>query len=278
MNPTKNYHYFLAAALILLIISAFFLLKNRSEIGERLSQPERTLILEESSDMLSSKSPDWWLNSGGVMQFFGPEFQTNFGELPENSSWKKLYAKSNSKDTDGGYHPQNIFRLVTKSQWKNLDQSVYFYIDKINLSESSNRNQSNGVLLFNRYRDGDNLYYTGVRVDGHAVIKKKIDGEYFTLAEKKIMSGKEYDSQNNFNALPLKRWMGIKSEVTNIGPETVNIKLFFDQGGRGEWKQILEITDEGDDDSSSTITDKGYAGIRTDFMDVKFKDYKIKEK
>ena len=38
------------------------------------------------------------------------------------------------------------------------------------------------MLLFNRYQDGQTLYYGGVRVDGAAVIKKKLAGVYTTLA------------------------------------------------------------------------------------------------
>ncbi|HEX7586535.1 MAG TPA: hypothetical protein VF390_02800, partial [Patescibacteria group bacterium] len=146
------------------------------------SESETKIILEESSSMKKSKSPDWWLNSGGIMLSNSQEFSTNFGPLPKDSSWRKLYFKTNPKDTDDGYYPQNLFRLVTNDKWENFSQSVYFNINKLNLSESKNRNESNGVLLFNRYLDGNNLYYIGLRVDGEAVIKKKIAGKYYTLA------------------------------------------------------------------------------------------------
>jgi hypothetical protein len=226
--------------------------------------------------MAGSQSQNWWLNSGGVMEMADKTAQTNFGPLPENSYWQKLYAKTNTRDTDGGFYPQNIFRLVTRNRWQDLDQQLYFNIDKINLSASSFRDESNGVLLFNRYYDGDNLYYTGLRVDGHAVIKKKISGIYYTLAEKDILSGgKKYDRTDSPNFLPLHSWIGIRSVVTNIGSDAVDVKLYVDLDQTGSWQLVLEIQDKGNIHKTAPLTNSGHAGIRTDFMDVAFKDYKI---
>jgi hypothetical protein len=106
------------------------------------------------------------------------------------------------------------------------------------LSDSEYRNESNGVLLFNRYKDGDNLYYSGIRVDGQAVIKKKIKGKYFTLVEKELF-GKDgdYDRKSNPNLIPQGKWIGIKSVLKNEG-EAVDIKLYVDEKnkrGIGSW-------------------------------------------
>ena len=125
----------------------------------------------------------------GQMIFENGIGKTIQGDFPEGSKWQKKYEKSNPKDTDNGTHPQNIFRLVTKAKWQNFDQEAYFRINRLNLSSSDNRNESNGILLFNRYEDGDNLYYTGLRVDGTAVIKKKYAGKYYTLSEKVFFPG-----------------------------------------------------------------------------------------
>ena len=232
--------------------------------------------LEEAGKMANSKSADWWLNSGGVMEIDNGLAQTNIGPLPENSSWRKLYAKTNARDTDKGFYPQNIFRLVTRGKWQNLDQQFYFTIDTLNMSESEFRSESNGVLLFNRYYDGDNLYYTGLRVDGDAVIKKKINGTYYTLAEKNIFSdGKKYDRTDNPNVLPLHQWMGIRSVVTNAAGG-VDVKLYADLEDTGAWQLLLEAKDTGNVHKTAPLADFGHAGIRTDFMDVHFKDYQIK--
>ena len=233
-------------------------------------------VLEESSSMKNSLSEDWWVNSGGVMLTSEKEFSTNVGSLPKDSKWRKLYAKTNPRDTDEGYFPQNIFRLVNRYQWKNYSQQVYFNISKINLSQSEYRNESNGVLFFNRYQDGDNLYYTGLRVDGHAVIKKKIKDKYYTLAEKKIFdSGKKFDRAKNPSLLPLDKWIGIKSEVKNTDSGTVRLKLYVDQEEEGDWQLVLEINDSNNKFGNGPFLKQGYAGIRTDFMDVKFKNYSL---
>ncbi len=242
---------------------------KESDLGE---------ILEETSSMKKSKNSLWWLNSGGFMYFKEDGFSTNIGALPEDSNWRKLYAESNSRDTDNGYFPQNIFRLVSRNKWKNFSQSVYFNIEKVNLSKSKYRNESNGVLLFNRYQDGDNLYYTGLRVDGNVIVKKKIEGEYFTILEKNIFKEKgKYDKNNNPNLIPENTWLGIKSELENTKDNKVSIKVLIDFGN-GKWDSVIETEDEGDKYGKRPFLNRGYAGIRTDFMDVKFKNYTIEKK
>jgi hypothetical protein len=239
--------------------------------------PSRADTLWESGSMKTSKSSDWWVNSGALLRSSGQEFSTNLGALPKDDKMRKLYAKNNPKDTDDGYHPQNIFRLVTRSRWQNLSQEVYFSIDAVNLSQSDNRFESNGVLLFNRYQDGDNLYYTGIRVDGTAVIKKKIDGKYYTLKQKHVLTGGgEYDRNNNPNLISIHTWLGIKSEVVNDG-DTADIRLYMDIGEGEGWQLLLETRDQGSDHGKKPFLTDGYAGIRTDFLDVTFKGYSIKE-
>lgn len=284
----KNKKYILVAVVVFLILAAFgffegkkYFPKSETPSVFSFSGSGQTgkSVLEEANPMKNSKSPVWWLNSGGIMNIYESEFSTNTGDLPKDSKWRKLYKENNSRDTEKGYQPQNIFRLVSRSQWENSTQQLYFKIEKINLSDSEYRNESNGVLLFNRYQDGDNLYYTGLRVDGHAVIKKKIEGKYYTLAEKKVLTERnKYDRNDSPNLIPENTWIGIKSEVRSMGEDTVNIKLYIDREGKGDWKLVLEVEDKGDKYGKEPIFDQGYGGIRTDFMDVKFRDYKIEEK
>ncbi|MDQ1283749.1 MAG: hypothetical protein QG620_97 [Patescibacteria group bacterium] len=268
----------IALAVLIILISRVFS-PSKEELASFSfsgSGDSESYIIEESNPMKNSNDSSWWLNSGGVMPVEKDYFSTNLGELSEDDKWRKIYKKNNSRDTDKGYHPQNIFRLVTKSRWQNLQQQVYFNIEKTNLSESEYRNESNGVLLFNRYQDGDNLYYTGLRVDGHAVIKKKIDGKYYTMAEKKVLTNDDkYDRVDSSNLIPENEWIGIKSELEN-DDDTVNIKLYIDIDGTGEWKKALEVSDDGKKYGGAAILEEGYAGIRTDFMDVKFRGYEIR--
>lgn len=230
----------------------------------------------ESGEMETSRDENWWLNSGGVFYSEDGVGKTNQKKLPENDFWRELYNKNNPRDTDNGYHPQNIFRLVTRNKWDNLRQEGYFRIVADNLSASQYRNASNGLLFFNRYQDGDNLYYTGIRVDGFAVIKKKIKGKYFTMAYERIFPGK-YDRKKNPNLLPHNAWIGLRSEVTNENEKTVLIKIFIDRERKGNWELVAEARDDGKKYGGKAIMKAGYGGIRTDFMDVEFDDYKIEE-
>jgi len=231
-------------------------------------------VLDEAPNMSNSWSPYWWLSSGGRFYLDG-EGHTIEGELPTNDYWRLTYAKSNPVDTDNGYHPQNLFRLVTRSQWGSFRQQVYFRISKDNLSASPNRNASNGVFLMNRYQDQNNLYYTGVRVDGAAVIKKKVKRLYYTMAYQKVFPGAAYDRSANPSLLPKNVWMGITCEILNNSDGTVRLR-FHVNPGNGVWTLIFDVIDDGVQYGGPPFFRAGYGGMRTDFMDVDFENYLAK--
>lgn len=237
---------------------------------------QRQEVLSESGSMQSSLSSDWWLNSGGVFVVRDGMAMTNQGEMAGYARWRLAYSVSNPVDTDSGYRPQNIFRLVTRSLWKNFDQSVYFKINQVNLSSSPQRNRSNGLFLFNRYLDGKNIYYVGLRVDGSVIVKKKYLGNYYTMGSANVFSG-QYDSVNNPNLIPTGEWIGLKSIVVTESDGSVGIQIFMDLGKTGEWKQVLIVQDDGVKYGGDVIDSSGFAGIRTDFLDVEFSEYRIEE-
>lgn len=254
-----------------------FLVNNKQDSNHLfLDSFEGNSRLVETGKPELSSSKKWWINSGAYLIFKNDIASTLQGKLPEDDTWRLLYKKNNSRDTDDGFYPQNIFRLVTQDNWRNFKQDTYFRIAKDNKSNSEYRNASNGVLHFNRYKDGDNLYYTGIRVDGYAVIKKKISGKYYTLAYNQIYPGK-YDRENNPNLLPHGQWIGLRSEVMNNKTGSVDIKLYIDRGRNGNWELVAEATDDGKKYGGSPFLEAGHAGIRTDFMDVEFDDYRIEE-
>ncbi len=232
-------------------------------------------VLHESGDMRESTSPYWWLNSGGKLILEDGRGRTIHNALHLNDSWRNIYSSSNSIDTAGGFFPQNIFRLVTRSSWENIRQEMYFRIARHNLTDSPQRNSSNGVLLFNRYKDGDNLYYAGIRVDGAVVIKKKAGGYYTTLAYEKILSDKVYDRVLNPSLLPENIWIGLRSDIEDLADGSVRITLYLDRNSDGIWEKVLTATDTGQ--ASPPIRGRGHAGIRTDFIDALFDDFKITE-
>lgn len=239
---------------------------------------DENMITEEASDMGESKNPDWWLNSGAFFIQKNGIGMTVSGELATGSPWQEKYNAYNPESTDNGIHPQNIFRLINRERWQNAEQEVYFKIATINPSNSDFRNESNGVLLFHRYLDDNDLYYAGLRVDGAAVIKKKVKGEYFTLASAEIFTktNQPYDRQKNVNLLPTNTWIGLRSTVINNINGNITLTLMIDKGD-GNWITVLETTDTPWRFNNPPHTNSGFAGIRTDFMDVAFENYSIKE-
>ena len=291
-KPEKKFPaiYLIVLVLVLGIVAAVIISKKTGNIpsspGSGTTSGKKTFeedfqkngIINETAKMSESASADWWVNSGGMMTAGGGTGKTVQGELSQDSEWFGKYKKSNPEDTDGGLHPQNIFRLVTRGKWDNLVQEAYFRVNKMNFSESPNRNESNGLLLFNRYQDGDDLYYTGLRVDGSAIIKKKYAGKYYTLSEKKFFPGEKYDRDKNPNLLPLGEWIGLRSELRNTPEGDLEIKLYVDEGKTGSWKLAASVVDDGRKEfGKQIISDEGHAGIRTDFMDAEFSGYKISE-
>lgn len=235
-------------------------------------------IVEETGSLEASRDPYWWLNSGAEVFIKDGVGSTIQGDLPLFTKWRHIYDGSNPIDTDQGLHPQNILRLVTKESWQNLEQEAYFKINNLNLSDSPNRNASNGLLFFNRYLDGDNLYYAGIRVDGQAVIKKKINGTYYTMAITPIYGREElYSRETNPNLIPENQWIGVRSKIWNDKNGKVNIELSIDKENNGNWIPVLRAIDEGKIYGGQAIAGDGHAGIRTDFMDVEFRNYQVKE-
>jgi hypothetical protein len=220
--------------------------------------------LNEADDYQASGSPYWWLDSGGRLIIEDGVGKTIQGRLNTTDRWRVRYARTSADDTDNGYQPQNLFRLLTKREWENASVEARFRVVRDNETESSNRNESNGLLLMSRYKDGDNLYYAGVRVDGHAVIKKKLNGSYITLAEKQIFPG-EYDGENNL--LP-RAWLALKSETRTVG-DAVELRLYMKKESETEWTELVSVRD-----TSNPILGTGHSGIRTDFMDVEFDDFR----
>lgn len=232
-------------------------------------------VINETGAMAESLDSRWWLNSGGYIYRTGNTASTIHGDLVDTDPFRVMYSRSNPSDTDNGYHPQNLLRWVTRAKFKNFTQQVFFNINKINLSTSSNRNQSNGVFFFHRYQDGKNLYYLGIRVDGAAVIKKKLDGQYYTLKSVQIYPG-NYHHDTLPNLLPTERWIGLRTVIRDKANDMVSLVLYLNDKQLGPgWTKVIEVDDTGSD--IDTLMDEGYAGIRTDFMDVSFDDYEAIE-
>ncbi len=253
--------------LVAIAVIVFFGVKNRDEKD----------VLEEAGEINESKSQDWWVNSGALMKMVPTGGSTNIGSLPENSKWQKVYQEANATDTDNGFYPQNIFRLLTRATWQNFEEQAYFTIHTLNKSESPNRNDSNAILFFSRYKDSDNLYYAGIRVDGYSVIKKKINGIYSVLDERQLFPDKAaYDRENNSMLIPLKRPIGLRFETVTRKNGNVHLRLFADIGKTGIWTLVAEADDR-PLSSAAPLYEAGFGGVRTDFMDVSFEEISFKQ-
>ncbi len=232
--------------------------------------------LEETGTEQESTSSSWWLNSGAILKVEDGVGKTIQGSLGTYDHWRFLYSSSNPIDTDNGFHPQSIFRLLSRTTWQDFNQEAYFNVVKDNVSDSPNRNESNGLFLLSRYLDHDNFYYVGLRVDGAVVIKKKYQGVYYEMAYKQLLPGPAYDHQENPSLIPKNQWLGIKSTIKNNLDGSVAVTMYTDLDHSGIWTQVAEATDNGSKTyGGPPITNAGHVGIRTDFMDVLFDNYKI---
>lgn len=244
--------------------------KSQTQFSEDFSE---TFSIEETGSFTDIAHKDWWVSSGAFLQSEQGIGKTLHAELPSLSLWRMLYRISNPTDTDNGFHPQNIFRAITRTQWVDHEQELLFRIDRAHISDSSNRNQTNGVFLMGRYHDKNNVYYAGVRADGHAVIKKKLNGKYTTLAYVRVFPG-TYDRATHNFLLPVNSWIGLKTIITNTPEGWVRLQLFIDASNSGNWQSIADVTDRTAPENN-LLSQKGSSGIRTDFMDVSFDAYRV---
>lgn len=232
-----------------------------------------TRQIKETTSMIFNNEP-FWVNSGGIFYLQDEIGHSIIGDLPQYSPWRFTYLATNPADTDNGFHPQNILRLITKEKTKNFSAQSYFLIANDNLSNSPNRNESNGIFLIGRYQDARNLYYAGIRVDGTAVIKKKANGVYKTLIQEPIFIGDEYDRNSNPSLLPKNKWFGLRMNIQNNERDgSVKIELYFDRESSGEWERVLSTEDQGQ--GLAPLLSAGYNGIRSDFMDIEISEFKV---
>jgi hypothetical protein len=229
--------------------------------------------LEEAPDAEESPSPFWFLDSGGRLLIKDGVGETIHGDVQVTDPWHQAYAVSNPADTDGGARPQNLFRLVTRARWDNAIESVSLRIDADNLSASDSRNGSNGLFLMSRYQDEDTLYYAGIRTDGTAVIKKKYRGTYHTMAQSVLFPG-TYDRHATPNLLPHGQWLTLSMTTITEPDGSVYITLLYSPDNAPP-RVAVSAKDDGRYGNTPPILTPGAVGIRTDFMDVSLKDFKI---
>lgn len=240
--------------------------------------------LEEVGDPSESESALWWLDSGARFFVVNDVGRTLSGTLSSSSRWRMRYERSNSADTERGTRPQNIFRLFTRVPFQNIREEAYFRMFAYDTSESRNRNSSNGFSLISRYQNANNFYYGGIRVDGSAVIKKKLDGAYRELAYAESFLPEQANGNAAQELISGQKSIGVRFKTTDTGNGQVELKLFVrtpsaspseTNSEKNEWREILSAVDNGT--SGRIIKSPGLAGIRTDFMDAEIAHYEARE-
>jgi hypothetical protein len=245
--------------IVIIVLLGGYYLTSTSRPEEINQTLQETLRPEESVD------ENWWLILGGLMNIEDDSWSTIHGELKATDSLRKKYLRTNPLDTDNGYHPQNVFKLVSRKDSHHSIQEITFSIDKYNQSRSPNRNASSGVFIIENYKDIDNFYQIGLEIDGKAVIKKKINGIYSTLGEIQLWGENDsYDNDSKPNLIPENQNVNFRIEK-NQTDNALSFKFFLKDGD--EWKLIQESID------TKEILPPGKVGIRSDFMDLTIKDY-----
>lgn len=288
-----------AGVLILGLITALGILSSRSPvlsnhpapsfgmlsaIASSTQKAEHSIatptIVQEAAISSDSSDGQWWVNSGAYafIDRSGDQetISTYMGDLPKTSPWYTRYRISSPIDTDGGMHPQNLFRLVSRKTWDDSEISTYAYIVHTNKSTSYQRNEWSGVLLMSRYVDEDNLYYAGIRVDGTAVIKKKYKGTYYTMAQVPVFTSQTpYDRATHPTLLPQDTPIGIRSITKTLPNGSVQIELYVDKKASGTWTRVATAIDNEQNFGGPAITTPSRVGLRTDFMDVIAADFTV---
>jgi len=162
----------------------------------------------------------------------------NYGTNDPLGKWdvtsQRLYVKNYQ-----GYTDSPVFRAVTiKSDFSNFSLSSDMMKTKLGVDDWD------GLNLFFRYKDPDNLYVAGLRNDNFLQLKKKVGGTYYTLA------------QVSLDSTQLNHWYNLK-----VIAKGSNIQVFVDG------QKNIEVVD--------TSFTSGKVGIRTDNIDAYFDNYKV---
>jgi len=229
--------------------------------------------LAESATSEVSGSAYWWLASGGRLIIENGTGSTYLGNRPPNDVMRLRYQEQAPEVSDAGFHPQNVFQLFLRKWLTNVSEEIYVLKKRDNLTNAANHAAWNGISLLGRYRDDDNYYFAGIRADGNMAIRKKVNGLYETLLQKKVLPG-IYGQALVPSLIPAHVWMGLKMSVVDTDAGYPKIALFMDMGRTGTWTLVGEVVDDpllyG-----PPVGEKGMFGIRSDCADLVFDDFRI---
>lgn len=230
-------------------------------------------VVNQTSSSLASTSPFWWVPSGGKLVLSGGVGSTITGTVPSSDPWYAYYAANKPVQTDVGAHPQNVFTMFFRQPFSTVSQEIYVKKVADNLGNTVNRAAYNGVSLYLRYIDDRNLYYAGIRADGYAIIKKQVNGVYQTLSYQKVFPG-IFDPASKPTLIPTGVWIGVKAACATNSAGVPRISLYIDNGKTGTWSLVAEAFDD-PIKYGPIVNGAGLVGVRTDFTDIQFDDFRV---
>src|SRR5579872_2945095 len=158
-----------------------------------------------SATSQNSGSPYWWVNSATGLAISGGLGASMSGPSGE------------------------VFQMLLRAPEQNVSTQIYIDRTADDFSSASYRQPYNGEFVIARYEDANNYYFGGLQDDGSVVIKKKMNGTYYTLAIKKLLAG-TYNASSNPDLIPFHTWIGLKLSVTNSFTGTPTLSLYTDVG------------------------------------------------
>jgi len=163
-----------------------------------------------------------------------------------------------------GWSNDNAFRVIA-SQKDNRQQDIK-YTNQTNQYRAQIKGWKNtnaiipewsGLHAITRYQTADDLYVASIRYDGNVTIKVKYQGNYATLAQKKLTNGvKKYLDENGH--LATEQWY--KINFSAVG-EQLTLSL--------DGIELLSVHNE--------LLAEGTIGIRTDHVETYLDDWLLVE-
>lgn len=156
------------------------------------------------------------------------------GQQDPLGKWKVTSGSLYTKNAQG-YTRDPVFRVVTRqSNFRNFALSADMLKTKLGIDAWD------GLQLFFRYNDPDNLYAAGLRNDNSIHLKKKVKGTYTTLAIAPVNSNKLY-YRYNLKVLAAgdhievfvdgQKYIDVRDssfQTGRVGIRTDNIEAYFD--------------------------------------------------
>jgi hypothetical protein len=205
-------------------------------------------VLSEASSVTSSTSAYWWLQNGG-----------------------RLILTNGVGTSLSSVTPADPFQMLLRKVL--LHSSVESYVmKKSDLAPTVVKAGWNGISLFSRYVDELNYYFASIRADGYATIRKRKNGLYITLLQKKVLPGTY--SLTGPTLIPTDTWIGLRFSVDgNMGYP--RLTLHADFGRTGIWSLLGEVTDD-PAKFGPALEGAGLNGIRSDFP-LHTDDFRLEE-